>query len=237
MGLDQQARSWPTPNTAPDAKQLGSNQVNSPPSLGEAAKLWATPRTITGGGESAERKKELGREDSGGGDLQAQVEKWPTPQSHDVTTRGNTMGDHHYRPHDLSNAVEAWPTPASRDYRTPNSKESEDRRFSTTMKGKGQQLQNFVEHSPSSPLVRVISVSGDELSPTDRSTVLRRRLNPAFVCWLMGWPWWWTNPARNNSVRAVTGSYLFKLRLLSSYLLARYERFLALESKVSKQSS
>ena len=30
---------------------------------------YPTPRTITGGGESAERKRELGREDSGGGDL------------------------------------------------------------------------------------------------------------------------------------------------------------------------
>lgn len=23
-----------------------------------------------------------------------------------------------------------------------------------------------------------------------------RRLNPAFVCWLMGWPWWWTRAER-----------------------------------------
>jgi len=41
---------------------------------------WPTPRTITGGAESAERKKELGRKDAGGGDLQAAVkESWPTP--------------------------------------------------------------------------------------------------------------------------------------------------------------
>ncbi len=37
---------------------------------------------------------------------------WPTPQTHDVTTRGNTEADHHYKPHDLSNmALMAWPTP------------------------------------------------------------------------------------------------------------------------------
>lgn len=44
---------------------------------------WPTPRTITGGAESAERKKELGRIDSGGGDLQAKVRDWPTPTSRD----------------------------------------------------------------------------------------------------------------------------------------------------------
>jgi len=44
---------------------------------------WPTPRTITGGAESAERKKELGRIDSGGGDLQAKAQDWPTPTSRD----------------------------------------------------------------------------------------------------------------------------------------------------------
>lgn len=38
--------SWPTPTTAPDAKNLGSNQKSSPASLGEAARAldWPTPR-------------------------------------------------------------------------------------------------------------------------------------------------------------------------------------------------
>lgn len=38
---------------------------------------------------------------------------WPTPQTHDVTERGNTMADHHHYPHDLSNAAQmvGWPTP------------------------------------------------------------------------------------------------------------------------------
>ena len=49
--------------------------------LGE---MWPTPRTITGGAESAERKKELGRTESGGGDLQAAALKyWPTPTAGD----------------------------------------------------------------------------------------------------------------------------------------------------------
>jgi hypothetical protein len=44
---------------------------------------WPTPRTPTGGAESGERKQELGRTESGGGDLQAAVHlaSWPTPDA------------------------------------------------------------------------------------------------------------------------------------------------------------
>lgn len=42
-----------------------------------------------------------------------QQSHWITPQTHDVTTRGNTEADHHYSPHDLSNMalLSGWPTP------------------------------------------------------------------------------------------------------------------------------
>ena len=50
--------------------------------------MWATPRTITGG-ETLERKQELGRTDSGGGDLQSQAEQlWQTPATDSFRSRG-----------------------------------------------------------------------------------------------------------------------------------------------------
>ena len=56
--------------------------------LGNTARLacWPTPRTVTGGAESAERKQELGRTESGGGDLQAAalLASWSTPTTHDA---------------------------------------------------------------------------------------------------------------------------------------------------------
>lgn len=106
--------------------------------------------------------------------------------------------------------VSAWPTPASRDYRTPNLESLEARGGGS----KGEQLPNFVEHhfSPPDPATpsgattsaRVVSVSGGELSPTTKPVHVlgRLRLNPAFGCWLMGWPSWWTNPGITNSVRS-----------------------------------
>lgn len=52
-------------------------------SFSEFVKLWPTPRAMSGGAESAKRKKELGRTQSGGGCLQSAVKDWPTPSARD----------------------------------------------------------------------------------------------------------------------------------------------------------
>jgi len=51
---------------------------------GSSGDGWPTPRTLTGGPESAERKQELGRTESGGGDLASAVQaSWPTASARD----------------------------------------------------------------------------------------------------------------------------------------------------------
>jgi transcriptional regulator with XRE-family HTH domain len=45
------------------------------------------------------------------------------------------------------------------------------------------------------------------------------RLNPAFACWLMGWPWWWTNPEPISFARSAMASYLSRQRRLLEYWL------------------
>jgi len=64
----------------PDSK-AGQHSLNTEASLSG----WPAPRTVTGGAESAERKQELGRMESGGGDLQAVVllAAWCAPSSRD----------------------------------------------------------------------------------------------------------------------------------------------------------
>jgi hypothetical protein len=48
----------------------------------QVTKTWATPKTPTGGPETAKRKQELGRTASGGGDLASQtLEQWGSPRT------------------------------------------------------------------------------------------------------------------------------------------------------------
>ncbi len=100
--------------------------------------------------------------------------------------------------------ADMWPTPASRDYRTPNLGSLESRGGGS----KGEQLPNFVEHHFLHPVLSIHD--GKPLSPTART--LPRRLNPAFACWLMGWPIWWTNPALTNSAKSAMESYRCRLQ-------------------------
>lgn len=133
---------------------------------------------------------------------------WPTSRAEDSESSG---------------LVAQWPTPAARDQKGANSE------LHCTETGTGRkhmdQLPNFVAYhsslqglptpsgEPSSTPVE--SVNGSQLSPTTKpvETVLgRRRLNPAFVCWLMGWPWWWTRAEPTSFGAVAMASYRYKLR-------------------------
>lgn len=79
MPLTTQAQltGWQTPKSS-DCKSPGKSRDIHLKHQAEAAG-YPTPRTITGGGESAERKQELGRTTSGGGDIQAMAEQFRMP--------------------------------------------------------------------------------------------------------------------------------------------------------------
>ncbi len=158
--------------------------------------------------------------------LSAQTAQWPTPGAGDdrgasvgwdaAADRHAAIGQHKQMMlRDMAPRVtEQWPTPASRDFRTPNSQESQESQESRTIHG-GEQLPNYVEHHFSLHPVHS-TLDGRPLSPTART--LRRRLNPAFGCWLMGWPIWWTNPGLTNCARSAMESWRFRLQQhLSSY--------------------
>jgi hypothetical protein len=205
-------RLWPTPMSVPDS-EASHNQLSGQyrRQMDEALSLWNTPRTITGGGESAERKQELGREESGGGDLQAQTQHWKTPhgmgnedfrgkkggagggefalQANNwqipATDSFRSRGGDRKDEQGLDQQARMFPMPASRDYRTPNLKPGPER----GMGSKGEQLQNFVEHHyPSLPAPAI--PDGPQSSKTVPTS--RRRLSPRFVEWLMGFPVTWT---------------------------------------------
>ena len=82
-----ESSSWPTAvvgDSRSSARHTTSTGImHSGTMLTDAIRQWPTPRAITGGAESAERKKELGRTASGGGDLQSEAAQWATPITRD----------------------------------------------------------------------------------------------------------------------------------------------------------
>jgi hypothetical protein len=78
-------------------KAEGRNGNGFGMTTGMASQLtgWPTPKTPTGGPESGERKQQLGRTESGGGDLAAAAEMafpWATPRAEDAESAGMRHG-------------------------------------------------------------------------------------------------------------------------------------------------
>jgi hypothetical protein len=213
---------WPTPDCNTSTYSNGHMGQN----IREAASMWMTPKAITGGANSQREQR-----GAGGPDLQEQVQTWPvaldpsyqdmTPEEAKRVPTGHTNAywlrmaakeeELGITPEMLSRG-QTWPTPAARDAKGANS--SEHVMTNGTGRMHMDQLPNFVEHhflrlgqqtpSGETSSTPVVSVHGAELSPTTRPghVLGRLRLNPAFVCWLMGWPWWWTNPGVTSFARA-----------------------------------
>jgi len=137
-----------------------------------SSSAWPTPRTPTGGSESAARKKELGRTNSGGGDLQSEVRNWPTATVGDSrnsarhTTTTGVMKDGTT----LVDATRAWPTPTTQD--------------STNNGGPAQANR----HNPGLNLMAGLPDPENPSSRTNRPGLL----NPAWVETLMGFETGWT---------------------------------------------
>jgi hypothetical protein len=110
---------------------------------------------------------------------------WQTPATDSFRSRGGDRKDEM----GLDQQARMFPTPASRDYRTPNLKPGSERGMGT----KGEQLQNFVEHhfpSPPVPKIQGGQTSSETIPGSPQPS--KRRLNPRFVEWLMGFPIGWT---------------------------------------------
>jgi hypothetical protein len=181
------------------AKGYNGNGFGTPLAM-QAKMFWPTPRTVTGGPETAERKQELGRLESGGGDLQAAAVNWPTPAARDY--KGANSAEHMevssgaMHLDQLPNFVaHLWQTPSVASATGGQANRGGDRQEEVLLAGQAREV--------SIHLPQTISTDGDT------SSKVARTLNPLFVEWLMTWPEDWTLMAlglRSPPPRGWTGS-------------------------------
>lgn len=171
VNLQDVVSTWLTPHG-----MHGTDHTDKTGRGGEFAKQatgWATPNAHDG------RRPGSDATSTQGANLKRDAEIWQTPATDSFRSRGGDRKDEM----GLDQQARAmFPTPAARDYRTPGKESSKDRRGNLS----GPSLEKFVEHS----LPDLATHDGQTSSPSGLTS--RRRLNPRFVEWLMGFPPSWT---------------------------------------------
>lgn len=193
--LNVQTQIWQTPGA--DSFRSRGGERKHEMGLDQQARNWPSPR--------AEDSESCGNHPGATDSLTGAVTHWATPRSSENENRTTQRAPSHGESHGEVLAGQAcdfvnqkWPTPAARDFREHNQHPDQ----------LPDQLPNFVVHSFSLPVLS--QESGEPLGSTTRT--LRQRLNPAFVCWLMGWPMWWTRAAPISSAAAETAWWRSRLR-------------------------
>lgn len=170
--------------------------------VGQAQAMWPTPdaNAMNDGDDPevtrARREREKEKHQNGNGfglTLGAAVSMWSTPSAHDGRRPGSDATSTQGR--NLKRESEAWAIPNARDadkwhYREPG----HDRQVNLS----GQAAYESGRQRPET------STAGDPSSPSAPTS--RRRLNPAFVEWLMGWPEGWLSLEPINSASSGTAS-------------------------------
>lgn len=157
---------------------------------GCSSSQWMTPMVPNGGravsaevvsskGSTAAGKKTVG--------LESQVRHvWATPDCNTSTRSNGLMGPN------IREQAANWPTPASRDYKGENSSQhmtKTDGRTDGRSRNHADQLPNFVMYRFS----HQDQTMNDGKTSSPNTQTSRRRLNPQFVDFLMGWLPGWTN--------------------------------------------
>lgn len=182
---------------------------------------WDTPDTMPEAPNSGSNRK---GQPAGLGNQAMTIAVWATPGAQ-AGMRGNyqdgqSFQDYINRGHQLKLEDQAvhWPTPSARDMKGEN---GEVHMQNGTGRLHLDQLPNFVKFVYLRPPP---TTNDGEASPMSNHTS-PRRLNPAFASWLMGWPWWWTNPGQISFARSEMASYRFSLQQHLYCLLAEPELF------------
>jgi hypothetical protein len=207
MGLDQEARNWSTPTTHDEHERYEKHAQGGTP-LTAQAHLWASPQARDF--RSGETIENYGNPRP----LNEQVVNWSTPRAEDSESCGNHPG----REGDsLTGQTKLW--------NTPHGMSNHDFRGKTGGCGGGEFAKQANDWEPTSDSSRPGPPleGGKSCWCGDPGCALpghRRKLNPIFVTWLMGWPLWWLLSVPEPLGRLGMASYLSKQRTHLSRLLA-----------------
>ncbi len=185
------------------------------------AKEWATPQA-----HDTNKRGVGNRHNPAGGAacLATDAENWATPSSHERTQTPRQV-DHGIQ---LANQTAAWATPTSRDHKDGNCDLTKVPVNSLlgrqVLAATGQESQKGSSQRWATPDQRSYHAQGSFHNPKAQSSQLavmvqkgnpKKRLNPLFVEWLMGWPIGWT------AFEPVATESFLSWRLTHSELLRR----------------
>ncbi len=223
--LVAQVEQWPTPNARDEknptnpsgARAARKAEQGWTVDLNDVAAHWQTQATDSFRSRGGDRKDEMG--------LDQQARFWPGPKQRDWKNGEGIGGLNRHAP-DLSVAAPQWKTPHGLQYKPEEGDP-----------GGGGEFAKQVENWESSPLAhpirtglpfwqryRILRLLCQELtqrlpSPYKRGrSIFKRKLNPNFVDWLMGWPAGWSSVDRVFSAEEME-SYRSRLRRSLANLL------------------
>lgn len=181
-GITQQAEMWSTPQED-DANNAYGRVTGAQKGLArDAVNNWPTPAAVEMPNSNANQKNMPPS-------LHGAAEAWQTPKSPDG---GNTSRGHDRKGEPLLDGqARSWASPKSRDWKGGQGAKP---RQSPDL-DKMAESRSFLPH----PTTLTDGQPSSENVPT-----LRRRLNPMFVEWLMGWPIGWTSLSQLGNATAPT---------------------------------
>jgi hypothetical protein len=214
-----QVRKWPTPcanddNKSPEAHLAMKATMPGGPrtqitSLQVLVQLWPTPQAYDSQGAKTPDQIAAMRERTGAGvsNLNEVSELWQTTSAADCKRAGNYgRGDGNPT---LPEQAKRWPTAGANDHKGSATE--------------GQRRGQLDEAAEQIFLLRVPAPTNGDPSWREGLSS-RRRLNPGFAAWLMGMPWWWTNPVRISFAQSEMESWRCRLRSRLRFLVGGSSR-------------
>lgn len=181
------AAMWHTPNVPKEVEANGqTDKGKRQVGLENQAKFWTTPQAHDSTGGNPDRVRRHGTK-HGCANLADDVTMWPTPNArddHNPSTPDSARSQRKLEQGwtvDPNEAAVWWPIPTSRDHKDGDVTNSEV----PTNALLGRTASRF-----SLPALETPTHGVESSRPAQTS---RRRLNPAFVEWLMGLPVGWTD--------------------------------------------